>query len=303
MLPHASRGADRFDGSLEHVFDLQDKVASSVAGVIEPTLRIAEIGRSAARPTNDLTAYDLYLRAQAVLSSGGEIADALRLAEQAIARDPGNGPGLALAALCCCRLVMDGRSEDPAVDARHGADLARRALKAHGDDPGVLALVALVLASSGEDIGSMISLVDRALTLNPSFANGWRVSGTLRLMAGQPDRAIEHVDAALRLSPRTRIALALHTIGAAHFVSRRFDEAVPKLLLAIQEDPSHPNPYSYLAACYAHMGRLDEARDRHAAARHHLCRDTGHEPPAEHRTPRAVHVGLAPGGRRGDTLN
>src|SRR4029077_3760774 len=71
----------------------------------------------------------------------------------------------------------------------------------------------------------------------------------------------EHAEASLRLSPRARVGWALLTIGAAHFYARRFDEAVPKLLLAIQEDPSLPNPYRYLAACYAHMGRLDEARE------------------------------------------
>jgi adenylate cyclase len=68
-------------------------------------------------------------------------------------------------------------------------------------------------------------------------------------------------EASLRLSPRARVGWAPLTIGAAHFYTRRFDEAVPKLLLAIHEDPSLPNPYRYLAACYAHMGRLDEARE------------------------------------------
>jgi len=82
----------------------------------------------------------------------------------------------------------------------------------------------------------------------------------LGVWAGQPDIAIEHLDAALRLSPRARIGMSLFTIGTAHFVSRRFDAAVPQLLLAIQEDPAFPAPYRYLAACYAHMGRLDEAR-------------------------------------------
>src|SRR5205807_6053494 len=85
--------ADRFDGSLEDVFDLQDNVASSVAGVIEPALQAAETARSAGRPTNDLTAYDLYLRAYAmVLSSTRQTPEALRLLEQAIARDPHYGP-------------------------------------------------------------------------------------------------------------------------------------------------------------------------------------------------------------------
>jgi adenylate cyclase len=254
--------ADRFDGSLEDIFELQDKVASSVAGVIEPALQAAETARSAGRPTNDLTAYDLYLRAYAmVLSSTRRSPEALRLLEQAIERDPRYGPALAWAAFCCYRLVIDGRSEDPEADRLKGVDFSRRALEVGGDDPGILANAALALAYFGEDIGAMIALVDRALTLNPNFARGWYVSGVLRHWAGQPDIAIEHVEAALRLSPRARIGTSLIEIGAAHFYARRFDEAASKLLLAIQDDPSFPSPYRFLAACYAHMGRLDEARE------------------------------------------
>jgi adenylate cyclase len=129
-----------------------------------------------------------------------------------------------------------------------------------GDDPAILANAALVLAYVGEDIDAMMALADRALMLNPNFARGWHISGTLRLVAGQPDLAIEHLTASLRLSPRARSGMTLSAIGAAHFVRRRFDQAVPMLLLAIQEDPSVPAPYRTLASCYAHMGRLDEAR-------------------------------------------
>jgi adenylate cyclase len=254
--------ADRFDGSLEDVFELQDKVASSVAGVIEPALQAAETARSAGRPTNDLTAYDLYLRAYAMfLSSAKQIPEALRLLEQAIARDPRYGPALAWAAFCCFRLLIEGRSEDPAADRLKGADFARRALEVAGDDPGVLAHSAQVLAYFGEDIGAMVALVDRALALNPNYARGWHISGALRNWAGHPDIAIEHLDAALRLSPRARIGTTLATIGHAHLLARRFDEAAAKLLLAMQEDPSYLAPYRFLAACYAHMGRLDDARE------------------------------------------
>ena len=254
--------ADRFDRSLEDVFDLQDKVASSVAGVIEPALQAAETARSADRPTSDLTAYDLYLRAYAMtLSSARQIPEALRLLEQAVARDPRYGPALAYAAVCCYRLVRDGWSKDPAADRLKSADFARRALEAAGDDPGILANAAMALAYFGEDIGVMMALVDRAVALNPSFARGWHLSGMLRNWAGQPDIAIEHVEASLRLSPRARVGGSLDVIGAAHFLARRFDEALPKLLLAIQEDPSSPQPYRYLTACYAQMGRLDDARE------------------------------------------
>jgi adenylate cyclase len=107
----------------------------------------------------------------------------------------------------------------------------------------------------------MMALVDRALALNPNFARGWFISGNVRSWAGQPDTAIEHIETALRLSPRARIGTSLVRMGAAHFFARRFDEAMPKLLLAIQEDPAHPHPYRYLAACYAHMGQLDDARE------------------------------------------
>jgi len=253
--------ADRFDGSLEDVFELQDQVASSVAGVIEPALQAAETARSAARPTSDLTAYDLYLRAYAIyLSSARHIPEALDLIEQAIARDPRYGPALAYAGFFCFRLLLDGRSEDRAADRRKGIDYARRALEVAGDDPGTLANAARVLAAFDEDIGAMITLVDRALELNPNFARGWNQSGVLRLWAGQPDLAIEHLEAALRLSPRERVGASFMNIGAAHFLARRFEEALPKLLLANQEDPIYPETYRLLAACYAHMGLLDEAR-------------------------------------------
>jgi adenylate cyclase len=147
------------------------------------------------------------------------------------------------------------------VHSRKGIDVARRALQVAGDDPAILANAGFVLAYFGEDIGAMIALVDRALELNPNYARGWHISSNLRLWAGHLDRAIAHVETALRLSPRIRIGLPFMIIGAAHFFARRFDEAVPKLLRAIQESPSHPPPYRCLAACCAHMGRLNEARD------------------------------------------
>jgi TolB-like protein/class 3 adenylate cyclase len=135
-LDGAHLWADRFDGSLEDIFDLQDKVASSVAGVIEPALQAAETARSANRPTHDLTAYDLYLRAyEIVLSSGKDLPQALHLLDQAIDRDPRYAPALALAAVGHLRLYVDGLSKDPQADRRRGADLAHRALKVARDDP------------------------------------------------------------------------------------------------------------------------------------------------------------------------
>ena len=132
-LTGAHLWADRFDGSANDVFDFQDKVASSVAGIIEPTLQAAETARLANRPTNDLTAHDLYLRGYAIaLSSARRIPEALHLMEQAIVRDPGHGPALAWAAFCCFRLAVDARSDDPDANRLKGIDFARRALEGRG---------------------------------------------------------------------------------------------------------------------------------------------------------------------------
>jgi adenylate cyclase len=253
--------ADRFDGSIEDVFELQDKVASSVAGVIEPTLQAAETLRSANRRTQDPTAYDLYLRAyELTLSSPSQIPEALHLVEQAIALDPCYGPAIAWAGLCCLRLIDEGRSDDPETARLKAIDYARRALQIGTDDPGVLVNSAYTLAYFGEEIGAMAALIDRALALNPNFARGWHISGLLRLWAGEPDVTIEHMEVARRLSPRARIGITMGLIGAAHLCARRFDEALPKFILAIQQDPGAAQPHRNLAVCYAHMGRLEEAR-------------------------------------------
>jgi TolB-like protein len=253
--------ADRFEGRLEDVFELQDKVASSVVGVIEPELQAAETARSANRPTADLTAYDLYLRAYDMfLSSARRIPEALGLLEKAIARDHFYRPALALAALSCFALLRDGRSESPSVHRAKGVDFARRALEGSSDDPGVLVNAAVALAYFGEDIGAMMALVDRALGINPNFARGWHIAGLLRVWAGEPDVALRYLEAALRLSPRARIGTSANLIALAHLFARRFVEAVPQSILAIQDDPSFPSPYRILAACYAHLGRPDEAQ-------------------------------------------
>jgi adenylate cyclase len=279
--------ADHFDGPLDGVFELQDKVAIRVAGVIEPALQAAEAARSTAHPTTDLTAYDLYLRAHALVSSSArQIPQALPLLEEAIARDPDYGPALAWAALCCNRLIIDGRSKDREADRQNGAGYARRALQTARDDPGVLGIAAMVLAQFGEDLDAMMALVDRALSLNPSFAYGWFISGQLRRWAGELEIAIENGETALRLNPRSQTHWALYLVGAALVSSQRFEEAIPKLSIAIQSDESGAAPHRWLAACYAHLGRFDEARETIAHLRDitsTVMHDAGNLRNAEHR--------------------
>jgi adenylate cyclase len=257
--------ADRFDGLLEDVFELQDKVALSVAGVIEPTLQSAEMRRSSDRPTKDLTAYDLYLRALAPIRSGEwekeRYLQGLDLLSQAIERDPRYGPALAAAAFCHQALHNAGWTKDESADRREGIDLARRALRVAGGDPDVLGLVARVLGYFGEDLGAAIALIDRSLELNPSFALGWEWSGWLRLWAGQPDVAIDHFGTSMRLNPLYRRAGPHLGIGMGHFFSLHFEDAAAMLLLSLQEIPSWVPTYRFLASCYAQMGRLEEAHD------------------------------------------
>ena len=255
--------ADRFDGSLEDVFELQDQVANSVAGVIEPTLQTAEIRRSTERPTKDVTAYDLYLRALALGYSWERygILQALKLLEEAIARDRQYGAALVEAASRYQNVHVSGWSEAPEASRRKGMELARQALTVAGDDPDVLCKAAYALGYFGEEIDVVIALLDRGLELNPNFARGWQWSGWLRLWAGDPELAIKHFETSLRLNPREQQANPFMGIGVAHFFARRLDVARAALLRSLQEKPNWVPTYRFLASCYAHMGRLDEARE------------------------------------------
>ena len=254
--------ADHFDGSLEDVFDLQDNVAQSVVGVIEPTLEAAETRLSAHRPTGDVTAYDLYLQAREERYSfeRNRVVRALGLLKQAIARDPGYAPALALAGMCHLAIALNNWTDDFTVNRRHAVRLARRALQSGADDPVVLTNAGLLLGYFGEDINAALRLVDRALALNPSYAHGWDTSGWLHVFAGHTEVAIPHFVSSLSLDPRGRRGLALSGIGVAHFFNKQFQEALERLVLSLEELPTFFPTYRVLAACYAHMGRLTEAQ-------------------------------------------
>jgi TolB-like protein len=254
--------ADRFDGSLEDVFDLQDEVATRVALVIEPTLEAAEIRRAAQRPTTDLTAYDLYWRALQLHNTFTYegITKALELFYQAIARDPNYGAALARASICHERLRHDGWSLDPEDDHRKAVTLAKQAIEASPSDASALANAAFVLAFSKDHADGVAAIVDRALTINPSFARGWYVSAIIRSRAGCQDEAIEHANRAIRLSPHERSGPFLGPLGCAYFWKRDFATAIGFFFSLAQEYPSFTETYRFLAAAYAHLGRLGEAR-------------------------------------------
>ena len=180
---------------------------------------------------------------------------------QAIGRDPRYSLALALAAQCHAHLHVSGWTDDPELHRRRAVGLAQRALRGAGDDPNTLGRAAHALGYSGGDLGAATALVDRCLELNPSYASGWINSGWLRLWAGQPDLAIEHLETGLRLNPRDRHHGAVMGIGVGHFFARRLENAAAMLLRSLQERPNWVPTYRFLASCYAHMGRLDEARE------------------------------------------
>jgi adenylate cyclase len=256
--------AERFDGALEQVFELQDQVASGVAGIIDPLLLDTEIKRVANRPTADMTAYSLYLRALPLIRAWAREPnqDAIALLQQAIARDPNYGLAVASLALCHSQNFASGWGDSAEVESERGTTLARRALEtAPGDSVTVLMAVGALL-NLGSDANALKGLVDRALAHNPSHAYGWLWSGWVRAAAGESDLAIEHFDKSMRLDPRsTRRAFHLTGIGVCHFFQRRFDKAVAILDESFRELPTYPLTMWFLAACYAQTGRLNEARE------------------------------------------
>jgi tetratricopeptide (TPR) repeat protein len=205
---------------MEDVFDLQDQVATSVAGVIEPALQAAETRRATARPTGDLTAYDLYLRSFELFLAWSKEATlhALDLLARAIERDPRYGLALAMAGFCQSMLFCSGWADDPEATRRTGIELAQRALQVAGDDPVALAGVSIALVNFDQDVEPIIGLIDRSLALNPGSARGWGISGWVRVVAGDSDRAIRDFATAERLDPRSPShPFNLTGIGIAHF--------------------------------------------------------------------------------------
>jgi adenylate cyclase len=255
--------ADRFDGTIEDIFELQDNVASSVAGVIEPTLETEEYRRSIRRPTDDLTAYDLYLQARFTRYSANREGTmrALGLVERALERDPQYGSALVEAAACQCNIYGGGWTNDLEATRDKGIALARRALHVARDDPYVLVTAALALGFFGEDIATALSLADRSLQINPSYARGWYMGGQLRLWAGQYDLAIEYLERVIRLSPREKKSGLYLCIGMGHFFARRGEKAAEMFDLSLQENSEWPPTLRFMASCLAHLGRLEEARE------------------------------------------
>ncbi|TMJ44918.1 MAG: adenylate/guanylate cyclase domain-containing protein, partial [Alphaproteobacteria bacterium] len=206
--------ADRFDGALEDIFELQDQVTESVVGAIAPKLEQAEIERARRKPTESLDAYDYYLRAHASIHpwtrEGNE--EALKLFYRAIELDPGFASAYGMAAWCCFQRKVSGWMQD------RGREIAENAV--------ALSAAGFVLAYVVRDMTAGVPLIDRAVALNPNLAWAWLYSGWARIWLGRPDAAIEHLAHAMRLSPLDPLIADVQAATAhAHFFAGRYDEA------------------------------------------------------------------------------
>jgi len=257
--------AERFDGVLEDVFELQDRVANAVASQIEPTIQQAEIRRASARPTEDLTAYDLYLRALPLLQrySKETFDEGLELLDRAIARDPDYALALAYAAGFRATRAMLQWSEDAEQDVRTAFALRERALRAAPDDPDVLAQAAMAAIFAGVDRDLAEVSAERALARNPGSAFAWMGSGWVHVYGGRAAEALGEFQTALRLDPRSSWRpIILDGTSCALFSLRRFDEAIAACREAGDLLPAmRPLYVPFIASALAHLGRVAEARE------------------------------------------
>ncbi|WP_027524952.1 adenylate/guanylate cyclase domain-containing protein [Bradyrhizobium sp. Ec3.3] len=259
--------ADRFERDLTDVFALQDEVTTAVVSAIQPKLLQAEIAMATRRRPDNLTAYDLYLRAmhQYYPITREGFAEALRLAHRALELDPRFGPVAALAGVCHSFNVLQGFAIDPQSERKEAVRLLRLALSVDDGDPETLAWACRISAYMVGDCESGIELADRAVALNPNSFDAWHSRGWVYKVAGLPDEAIRSFERAIRMSPVDPLHLSYLGMGICLIELRRFDEAIVAGKKAQRQNPSFEAVYRCLASAFAHLGRDAEARE--AAAR------------------------------------
>jgi TolB-like protein len=262
--------ADRFDGSLEDVFELQDQITAKVVGAIAPKMEQAEMDRAKRKPTGNLDAYDYYLRglASTYLGTKNAIAEALSLFNKAVERDPDFGAAHGMAAWCHLWRHVNGWTSDRSQEEAETQYLVRRAAVIGKDDAVALCFGGLALAFVTGDCEGGIALIDRALAINPNLAAAWNASGWVRTFLGETDIAIEHIQRAMRLSPLDPLMFVMYHVTAfAHFVASRYDEAALWAGKALREQPNFLATIRLSAVAHALSGHLDQARNAVVRAR------------------------------------
>jgi adenylate cyclase len=255
--------AQRFDGSLEDVFELQDQVTASVCGAIEPKLRVAEIARSRRKPTESLGAYDYFLQALANfhLMTRESTAEAVRLAACAIALDSCYAGAYGVAAYAIAFRKGQAWMEDPERERAEGLRLAHLAIANGMDDATALTMASLALSYLGGENRAAAAMVDRALTLNPNLGAAWNISGWIRVYLGEADAAVDHLERACRLSPLDPLGYVFHSgIGFAHFIAERYEATIAITERALRERATFLPALRIQAAALGMLGRIEPAR-------------------------------------------
>ncbi len=256
--------ADRFDGALDDIFELQDEVASSVVGAIEPKLRQSEIERATRKPTESLDAYDLYLRALAQYYKYTDegMREAVALLQRALAIDPSYSPAAGMIGWCLGWQRLQGWGPLSDAEIAEAVLLARQAIEVGRADPDTLWMAGNTLSYFAGEHAAAASTIDRALTLNPNSAYAWLASGYVSYRRNLPDLAIEAFERAMRLSPRDPFAyLITGGVALAHVIAGRYEEAIEWADRSLRELPRYESALRNRVVACAHLGRIEEARD------------------------------------------
>ena len=257
--------ADRFEGALQDVFDLQDQVSTTVVGAIAPMMEQAEIERSKRKPTHSLDAYDYYLRGLASARQRNidqTCSEALKYASKAIELDPDFASAYRLALECHVYRKSKGSIFDDEKETTETEQIARRAAKVGKDDASALCWAGFAFVYVLRDLDAGTHLIDRALVLNPNLADAWYLSGWVRGWLGEPAVALQHIAHAMRLSPLDpRISSHRAATATAHFVAGRYDEAASWSEKALRDDPGYGPAARLAAVSHALAGRLERAQN------------------------------------------
>lgn len=267
QLVEASSGAhlwaDRFDGTFDDVFDLQDKVTASVVGAIGPKLEQAEISRARRKPTESLDAYDYYLRGMASLHQGSKesTSEALQLFSRAIELDPDFASAYGMAAFCYDLRKCNSWMADPKKEAAEAERLARRAIALGKDDALALCTGGFALVHVAGDLDYGAACIDRALVVNPNLASAWYFGGWASACLGEPEAGIEKLKCALRLNPLDLFPFSVElALSWAHFMAGHYGEAVRLGRSAIRQQPNFQPGLRIFAVACVKAGKLEEGR-------------------------------------------
>jgi adenylate cyclase len=266
--------ADKFEGSLDDVFELQDRITETVVAAIEPSLQGAEIRRSSIKPTGSLDAYDLYLRALShrYALTRESLDEAIRLLERAIVLDPDYAFAKAFAA--SIHTSRGIQSWATAEDIVRGQQLAHEALISGRDDPATIAFAAHAMAWLGREYDIAVAAMDRAIRLNPNSAQILTRSGHLRTWVSDADSAVDHFSRAIRLNPvDPEIGYALGGLAYALLIKGEYDKALEVARRAAREMPRWMGGWRSLVVASVKTERLQEAQE---AVRHMLLLAPNH---------------------------